>query len=189
MAGPSPSIPTSSPAILELGEQGFGDDLGRAVENDRVIRSGRRPAGFQQAFHHFDLWRELTQHAAREGGQILVLFQRHHRAREPRQQGGRIPGAATDIEHVIGRGDVGSLQQPRQYHRLEQAAGAVRGQRKIAIEIREGGLRRGDKPFARHLEHGRQQVRVENVACEDLAIDHHATRHRKIHDRNPSLVP
>ncbi len=67
------------------------------------------------------------------------------RARSPRRaslaiRAARIAGGATDIEHLVARGEIERLQHLGEHHRLEQPAGAAGADRQVEIEIGERRL-------------------------------------------------
>jgi hypothetical protein len=89
---------------------------------------------------------------------------------KPRQHGGGVAGAGSDIEHMVGMDDLRKLQQLGEWGRSgKEAVTAKRvhdigiGQR-LAIGRQEG--------LARHVAHGGQDAMVGHRAGAQLVVDH-----------------
>src|SRR5262245_11220049 len=90
-----------SAAGLELAGEPIRRDLGRPVEEDDIVGRGALPALGERAGRDRDVVRaDGLEVLAGGANQRLFLLERGHRAREARQQRGRIAARAADIEHV-----------------------------------------------------------------------------------------
>src|SRR5256886_9213927 len=117
--GRAPQDADEPPAVLELAGERMRRDLGRAVEEDEVVRSAALPAlGERTGHHRHIIGADGFEVLAGEANPRFLLLKRDHRARQARQQRGRIAARAADIEHMIARLDRGALNQLCQHHRL-----------------------------------------------------------------------
>ena len=147
--GPLPMHGEQPAALLELrraANRARSRSRPAAGSRRRVPRPASRPKAGRTRPRHCAAPHAASASAARRG-ERRILLQRDHARRELAEHGGRIAGGAADIEHAVGRGDPGRLQQLGEHHRLEQRArrgasftGTSRS--RYAIALRAAGTNR-----------------------------------------------
>ena len=108
--------------------------------------------------------------AARRLRQAGIAFQRHDRGAEPRKNGARIAGAATDIEDDVARPRGEQLHEPGEDHRFHHEAPAF--QRQVFVDIRDRRKTVGNEAFPGNLQQGRDQGGIVHPVGTQLAVDH-----------------
>ncbi len=99
-----------------------------------------------------------------------------------RQHRRRIARGAADIEHHVGRLDIGELRQASEHHRLHQRAAIA--DRQGAVDIGAAGHLLGHEDFARHRFQGIDKRRIDHAVGAQLRFDHHVACGLVIHLAN-----
>ena len=121
--GPLPITPSSRPPSFSCPSSDFGRDLARPLQQNHVVGSVVGPPGEKRAGRDCDVTGAAGGERFGGGrGERRILLERDHARGELAEHGGGIAGGAADIEHVVGRGDPGGLQQLGKHHRLDQRA-------------------------------------------------------------------
>src|SRR5262249_50353309 len=106
-------------AVLELLKQVARLDLEGAIDQDRIIRGECRPARFERAAHHRHVGgAKFAEERAASLGAGRIVIERDHRVSKPRENGGRVAGAAGDVENPRIRPEFERLDEARQHHRF-----------------------------------------------------------------------
>src|SRR5437764_11075148 len=90
------------PAVLELRDERTRYDLDRALDEDRVIRCGLRPAGGELPGRDRRIGEaELRKRLARLAGERRIFLERDDAAGKFAQHRAPIAGGAADLAHAI----------------------------------------------------------------------------------------